>query len=629
MYRLSLYGNGSVCMEKSPKKDPDEKKSLIIKFMDSVMMPDDTVKASLKISLAGIAFLIVQAVIMFGVTGWLARILLMQIQMILTFYLALRYIRSGYMTAIGLNIVSLLYQIRMTILGAEDSNLTLFFNLDIILTASLIAYYARRSQSNYQKALMQKDEISAAYYQAAISEEQLWKKNRELETSNRIINRDKEEMYRLANVDPLTQLPNRRMFQKKLDEVGKAAKKDNHSFALAFIDFDNFKSVNDTLGHHAGDELIRYMAFNLSKLTDPADMLGHIGGDEFVLIIQRELQRKDILFYIRRMAEMLRKPVSLGDTEVVVSASFGIAVFPDDSSNISELMRFADSAMYQSKREGKNRIRFFRKSMLDDIINETKLVQGLKTAIKNEELFLVFQPQYFVETGKLRGLETLIRWKSAEFGFVSPMKFIPLAEKNGMILQIGEWVMKHAFLAMKKIQNQYGFTGKIAVNVSAVQANESGFVGTIAKILKETGFDPGRLEIEITETAYTNSMDQVREMIAELQSLGIVVALDDFGTGYSSLSYLQQLPFDLVKIDKTFIDKINCDLQSNKFVSTMVSMVHQMNIPVLAEGVETEQQKAFLQLKKCDMIQGYLYGKPMPIDRVGALFTNSGDKKAN
>lgn len=601
------------------QKSEKDKHQAMIHIMDRVMLPDDNVSATLKISLAGIIYLLADGLIMFRSDDWLLVCILIQGQMIVSVYLALRYIRSGYMTALGLNIVAAVQEIRLLVTNQPNARFFLIFYIDVILAVSLIAYYARRSHKIYREALRQKEEISAAYYQAAVSEEQLWKKNRELESSNQVISRDKQEMYRLANIDPLTQLPNRRMFQRKLDEIGKEAKEQNRSFALVFIDLDNFKNVNDTLGHQAGDELIRYMAFNLSRLTHTADMLGYFGGDEFVLIIRRALQKEKILSYIRRLAVMLKKPAVLGNMKIAVSASFGIAIFPQDSSHVSELLRFADSAMYQSKRDGKNRIRFFEKSLLDDLMNETRLVQGLKSAIQNEELSLVLQPQYFAEGGELRGFEVLIRWESPRFGFVSPMRFIQLAEKNGMILQIGEWVLKQACLVMKGLEGQYSCSVKLAVNVSAVQAMEPDFVETVARILNETGFDPHHLEIEITETAFSNSMNPVHRMIAGLHELGVVVALDDFGTGYSSLSYLQQLPFDLVKIDKTFIDKIGLDLQSNQFVSTIISMVHQMNIPVLAEGVETEQQRDFLRLKDCDLIQGYLYGKPMPVSSAREL----------
>ncbi len=591
----------------------------MIRIMDRVMLPGNNVSAALKISLVGIIYLLAEGLIMFRSADWFLVCVLMQGQMLISVYLALRYIRSGYMAALGLNIVAVIQEIHLVMINRPNASFFFIFYIDIILAISLITYYAMRSHKIYQEALRQKEEISVAYYRAAVSEEQLWKKNRELESSNQVINRDKQEMYRLANIDPLTQLPNRRMLQRRLDEIGKEAKEQNRSFALVFIDLDNFKNVNDTLGHQAGDELIRYMAFNLSRLTHTADMLGHFGGDEFVLIIRRALQKEEIMSYIRRLAAMLKKPAVLGNMKIAVSASFGIAMFPQDSPHVSELLRFADSAMYQSKRDGKNRIRFFEKSLLDDLMNETKLVQGLKSAIQNRELYLVLQPQYFAEGGELRGFEVLIRWKSLKFGFVSPTRFVRLAEKNGMILQIGEWALKQTCLMMKNLERQYGCSVKLAVNVSAVQAMEPDFVGTVARILNETGFDPHHLEIEITETAFSNSMNPVHQMIAGLHELGVVVALDDFGTGYSSLSYLQQLPFDLVKIDKTFIDKIGLDLQSNQFVSTIISMVHQMNIPVLAEGVETEQQRDFLRLKNCDLIQGYLYGKPMSVSSVREL----------
>lgn len=607
-------------MNDTPHSRHHHKNTSINRIIDRFMLPGDTALDALRIAIAGMVYLILDAFMIFAVRNWLAALLMVQGQLAVTIYMTLRFRRSGYLTATCLNILALIRQIYLGLTGGRiggiNARLGTVLYVDTILFGSLLAFYAMRNAKNYNRAMQQKELISEAYYQASVSEEQLWKKNQELEKSNKIVTGDREKIYRMAYIDPLTQLPNRRKFRIDLEQIASSCRENGKPFALAFIDFDNFKSVNDTLGHQAGDELIRYTGFLLSKLKHAEDSLGHIGGDEFVLIIRHPESKASTQAYIKQIGTMLRRPIRLGEATLSVSASFGIAAFPEDTKHISELMRFADMAMYQAKKEGKNQIRFFEKSMGDQLVRETRLIQGLKGAMARNELFLLFQPQYFVESGGLRGFETLVRWKSSEFGMVSPASFIPLAERNGMIIQIGRWVMLNACKMFKQIQVQHGFLGKLAVNVSPVQMMDPAFVDDVKQILKETSFDPHCLELEITETSLSDSVSVILEKMETLKQMGIVIALDDFGTGYSSLSFLQQLPIDLVKIDKSFIDKINQDVKSNQFVSSILMIVHQLNIPSLAEGVEDDWQREFLRSKKCDMIQGYLYGKPVPVSGV-------------
>lgn len=616
-------------MSGTPHSRHHHKSTFFNRIIDRFMLPDDTALATARIAIVGIIYLILDAFMVFAVRNWLVVLLMMQGQLAVTIYLTLRFRRSGYLMATCLNILALTRQIYLQLTGGSIGDLNpqlgTALYVDAILFSSLLAFYAMRNSKNYDRAMQQKELISEAYFQASVSEEKLWKKNQELEKSNKIVTGDREKIYRMAYIDPLTQLPNRRKFRIDLEQIAASCSESGNPFALAFIDFDNFKSVNDTLGHQAGDELIRYTGFLLSKLKHAEDSLGHIGGDEFVLIIRHPETKESMQAYIEQIGSMLRRPVRLGESTLSVSASFGIAAFPEDTKYVSELMRFADMAMYQAKKEGKNQVRFFEKSMSDQLVREMQLIQGLKGAMARDELFLLFQPQYFVESGGLRGFEALVRWKSSEFGMVSPANFIPLAERNGMIIQIGRWVMVHACKMFKQIQVQHGFFGKLAINVSPVQMMDPAFVDEVKQILRETSFDPHCLELEITETSLSDSVSVILEKMETLKQMGIVIALDDFGTGYSSLSFLQQLPIDLVKIDKSFIDKIDQDVKSNQFVSSILMIVHQLNIPSLAEGVEDDWQREFLRSKKCDMIQGYLYGKPLPVSGVLRLLLPPGD----
>jgi diguanylate cyclase (GGDEF)-like protein len=576
-------------------------------------------RTALAMSLAAALFLFISVIGAFYDPTWLFLGLLLQLQMIITIYLTLRYYFYGYILAVSLNLIGLAFIVRQYDAGAGYAEFQGLFYVDIMIALSIIALYALRNQKNFKEVLRQKEQVSKAYYQAAVSEEKLYQKNKQLEQSNQIIERDRKQIYELAYIDPLSGLPNRRKFQQFLKTASVNALRDGQPFSLVFMDFDNFKQVNDTMGHHTGDELIRKAAQYLKEWAHPADVLAHIGGDEFTLMILRPLERPAIAAYLGKMTEKLNQPMVLGDKKVVVTACFGVTTFLKDTGSTVDLLKFADTAMYQAKAGGKNRICFFEKSLFNELITDARLEQELRKALINQELFLVFQPQYFVPDGRLRGFETLIRWQSSEFGLVSPARFIPIAEHNGQIVEIGKWIMRETFRTFKLYQDQHLFSGKLAVNVSAVQAMAPDFVTTVRDLLRESGFDPTQLEFEITETAFDARLERVRHVISELRSMGASVALDDFGTGYSSLNYLQKLPFDLVKIDKAFIDKIHTDLKSNQFVSTIISMLHQMNLPVLAEGVETGEQNAFLDLNHCDIIQGYLYGRPMRMKEVDTL----------
>lgn len=543
---------------------------------------------------------------------------LMEVQLILLVLLTLRFALRGYLLAVVLALISILQNSRSEAGHAVDPLIGLIY-ADVLLCLSAVIFCIRQSEVRRRQALKFKDKAAASWGTASVTKEILLKKNKQLEVSNRVIRRDRAEMYRLANTELLTGLPNRRRFQRRLVEIGDEALKNRRSFSLILVDLDNFKAVNDTLGHQRGDELIRWTAAGLKSVTADSDFLAHIGSDGFAIVNRRQLKKHELLHQLWQTAVRLRQPVTLGRKTIVVSASFGVASFPSDTADVFELMRFADAAMYAAKKEGKNRIRLFERSMAEAIEREARLNQALQKALERDEMHLVFQPQYFADSGKLRGFEALLRWRSPEFGSVPPSVFIPLAEKNGMIGRVGEWVLRSACTSFRILRDRFGFSGKLAVNVSIRQLMKPGFVPAVTAILRQTGFAPQQLEIEITETTFTDSFADVNRALIALKKSGIMVALDDFGTGYSSLNYLQQLPLDLVKIDKTFVDRIEGDVRGSRFIDAIITMVHELGIPVLAEGVETERQKAFLRLKHCDLIQGFLYGRPMERDTLPAL----------
>lgn len=308
---------------------------------------------------------------------------------------------------------------------------------------------------------------------------------------------------------------------------------------------------------------------------------------------------------------MILAPFAFERTELSISASLGISIYPQDGNDSVDLLKYADTAMYKAKDCGKNAVQFFCKEMKDEVLKKIEFENRLLSAIQNQEVFLVFQPQYRLGKKQLRGFETLVRWESPEFGLISPVNFIPVAEETGFIIQLGEWILNTACKKFKDIQDKYCVNLVVSVNISAVQIMDPSFVQMVKNVLEQTGLHGKYVEFEITESVFISSMEYVIRVLTELKETGIRIALDDFGTGYSSLNYIQKLPIDILKIDKTFIDSINHKDAKNQIVGSIISLVHQMDISVIAEGVENETQLAYLEDHNCDCIQGFLWGKPL------------------
>lgn len=414
----------------------------------------------------------------------------------------------------------------------------------------------------------------------------------------------------LAYHDILTGLPNRMLFFDKLGHTVRQATQNDGKFAVLFIDLDNFKRVNDSQGHFAGDALIEEVALRLKNSIDDRHILGRFGGDEFALAIKDIDSTDDVLEVVRNIKRCLHEPFEIGGRKVFVNASFGIAIFPKDGEEPAELIRNADTAMYRAKDLGKNHVQFFEKSMEEEIVRKTELEYKLKNAILDEEMFLLFQPQIIISSGAIRGFEALLRWENPSLGIVSPLEFIPVAEETGLIFAIGEWVLKNACLTVKKWHDQYGVKPVISVNISPAQLRDDNFIAIVQKILTESELPPACLELEITESVCIDDVDDAVSILNELKQMGVKISLDDFGTGFSSLSYLKLLPIDTLKIDKSFIDNLNNSAE-NKIVRAVISLVHQLDIVVIAEGVETNAQLEYLQGKNCDYAQGYLLGRPV------------------
>jgi diguanylate cyclase (GGDEF)-like protein len=365
----------------------------------------------------------------------------------------------------------------------------------------------------------QKNDITALYEEITATEEEMRHQNNQLISYMAEIKQNEEKLYHLAYFDILTGLPNRKMFGEQLELVTEQAKQNNTVFYVVFIDVDSFKKINDTLGHHMGDVFIESAANTLKKSLKESDLAGRIGGDEFALLISRRISRDEVFHEVEAIKNNFTMPFKIDNYEIRFTASFGISVFPDDGVNAAEILKSADMAMYRAKEVGKNNVQFFRKYMQDEIIQKTKIENRLINALENEELILVFQPQYYIDSEKIRGFEALVRWNSPELGKVSPVQFIPIAEETGIIDALGKWVLKSACYKFKKLQEQYGLNASISVNISAVQIMSDKFIQVVKDILVETGLKPEYLELEVTESVFIESLNHSVELLKELKRI--------------------------------------------------------------------------------------------------------------
>ncbi len=430
----------------------------------------------------------------------------------------------------------------------------------------------------------------------------------------RLVQEATEELTYRANHDALTDLPNRRLFADRLDHAIARARRNGEKAALLYVDLDGFKVVNDTLGHALGDVLLNEVVKRMKAHLRQSDTLARMGGDEFTLVATDLTGPEDAAILATRIGEALQAPFFIDGNELVVTASIGISVYPSDGRDVTELLRSADTAMYEAKREGRNRAVFFTPE-IGRAANERMNVEAhLRSAILDGELSLHYQPQYELGTHRLVRFEALLRWDNPVLGSVAPANFIPIAEECGLIVPIGNWVLEEACRTARK-WDQAGCRGiPVAVNVSALQFCREDFISTVTRILRETDLAPSLLELELTETAIVRSLAEIAPKVGELRLLGIRVAIDDFGSGYSSFSYLEKLPVSAVKIDRSFIQGLELAPRALCVVKGMVALAHSIGLRVVVEGVETAGQLEALFSSGADDVQGYLLGRPRPVE---------------
>lgn len=423
---------------------------------------------------------------------------------------------------------------------------------------------------------------------------------------------DKQRIHDLAFRDSLTGLPNRVVLHERGEHAIAVANRDRHGFAVMFIDLDRFKSINDTLGHSFGDMVLKQVAERVKRCLRPYDTLARLGGDEFVVILhQADMHAAEHVG--ERILEVLTAPFERDDMRFIVTCSIGVSLYPQDGEDISELIKNADDAMYRVKEQGRASLRFYQRQMNVDLLARMKLDHAMRQALQQGCFRLNYQPQVHIPTGKVIGAEALIRWRDVEMGEVSPGRFIPVAEETGFIVAIGDWVMIEA---VRQAAVWYGAGMKIpvSVNVSAPQFQQKGFVAKVASTLKAAGLPPEMLELELTESILIGDGDSAFLLLRELADLGIRLAIDDFGTGYSSLAYLKRFPIQRLKIDKSFVDKLPEDESDVAITNAVINLGHALKLQVIAEGVETESQRAFLQSAGCDEFQGWLFSKALSPD---------------
>ena len=443
-------------------------------------------------------------------------------------------------------------------------------------------------------------------------------------------------VLQLAYYDELTGLPNRVFFQEQLNRVLAVAERHGNSVALILLDLDRFHRVNDTLGHVAGDQLLKQIALTLLDclrrgdcvshflVSDP-DPLARMGGDEFALMLADVGDPSSLSHVAARIGACLAQPFPLSRGEIVVTASLGIAIYPQDGLDADTLIKNADAALFHAKESGHGEFRYCSRAMQEIALENLILEAELREALERQEFVLHYQPQLDLRTGSVTGAEALIRWYSRERGLVMPGVFIPVAEQFGLISRVGEWVLREACRQSKAWQEAGLGPARLAVNLSGVQLRDPGFPDMVARELSTAGLDDAWIEMELTETTVMRLVDTTFVMLGALKRLGIPLAVDDFGTGYSSFSYLRRLPVDVLKIDRTFVENVGDDPDNTAIVSAIVSMAHSLNLRVVAEGVESAAQLDYLRSIQCDKAQGYYIGRPMPADRFEAILRNGLD----
>jgi len=419
------------------------------------------------------------------------------------------------------------------------------------------------------------------------------------------------QMTHSAQHDPVTNLPNRLLLSDRITQAIALARRQNRPIAVIFLDLDRFKYINDSLGHAVGDNLLQSVSRRLLANVRGSDTVSRLGGDEFVVLLSEITCPEDAATGAKRILLSLNAPHFIAGQDLIVNGSIGISIHPEDGEDAETLVKNADTAMYHAKENGRNNFQFFKAEMNLKAVERQSLEVGLRRALGREEFLLHYQPKVNLDTGEITGVEALIRWQQPDRGLVLPAQFVPIAEDCGLIVQIGRWVLREACRQARAWQSAGLPPLPIAVNVSAVEFRDKGFVEGVRAILLETGLAARYLELEVTEGVLMEDAESTDAVLQELKTMGVHLAVDDFGTGYSSLSYLRQFPIDVLKIDQSFVRQITTDLDDSSIVSAIIHLGKSLKHLVVAEGIETQEQRAYLQTQRCTEGQGYLFSRPL------------------
>ncbi len=432
------------------------------------------------------------------------------------------------------------------------------------------------------------------------------------------VDRAREVERRMAHFDALTGLPNRQLFFDLLRQMTAQAKRNAQLVAVLFIDLDRFKNVNDLHGHAVGDSLLHLVAQRLTGCVRDSDTVARLGGDEFTMILGGVVQGEDAARVARKILGDMSRPFEIDDLELSISSSIGISLFPNDDSDVEALLKKADMAMYREKSEGKDNYQFYSSTMGARALELAIMENSLKNAMEKNELTIQYQPQVGAQTGEITGLEALLRWQHPELGLISPGKFIPLAEQSGLIVPIGEWVL-HEVCAQIAEWRRAGIENlRVSINLSPRQFRDRDLAKKVTRVLEEASLSPKALGLEITESTTMRDAEYAVDTLRTLKDVGVQILLDDFGTGHSSLSYLSRFPIDFLKVDRSFVNAISDSAEGPAILSAIVSLAHNLNLEVIAEGVENESQLAHLRSLDCDEIQGFHFSRPLSVDATDA-----------
>ena len=470
-----------------------------------------------------------------------------------------------------------------------------------------ISIHKRKNGSEYSsRALIQKikfnNKDAYAIYGSDISE---------MEKAQNELLHQRDLLKHLAHHDSLTNLPNRVLLLDRLSQAIYRAERNHMKFAVLFLDLDQFKQINDSLGHEIGDLVIKEVASRLKKILRKEDTFARLGGDEFTIVLENIKSSNDVATLAAKLLKNMRKSFVLKNHELYITCSIGISLFPQDAKQVNLLIRNADAAMYRAKESGRNTFDFYSKDMTESAYERVVMETSLRHAISKNEFVVYYQPQFDIETNLIIGVEALARWQHPKAGLVQPQKFIPLAEENGMIIEIDSLIADKAMLQYASWINTNKNPGKLNLNLTIKQLMHTNFINDLKTKMENIKFDPKWLSFEITEGQLMTNTKVAIEKLLLLNEMGIEISIDDFGTGYSSLSYLKKLPINQLKIDKSFIDDIPSDKESSGIVKAIISLSKILNLHIIAEGVENEEQQKFLLKNGCKNMQGYLYSKPL------------------